>query len=176
MKASMVDSGRRVLLILTLGALAVWPVRVAVQEPLRAPTGQGTVVRIDAAEARRVATEVRESSSIQLADGLEIGVWATGHLVADALALDVAATEIGLVRRDSGVNLDRHGETQQDAGASISANSIDFDTTTPTLIGRGRLFRFGVPNPFDAAKFTTSKGPAKRGRPVTQTAGGNGAS
>jgi filamentous hemagglutinin family protein len=68
-----------------------------------------------------------------------------------ALLLDVAASEIGLVRRDSGVVLDRSGETQQDPGASISANTIDFGILTPVAIGPGRGTRFGLPNPFDRA-------------------------
>jgi filamentous hemagglutinin family protein len=66
-----------------------------------------------------------------------------------ALQLDVAASDIALVRRDSGVVLDRAGETQQDPGASISANTIDFGTLTPVSIGPGRGTRFGLPNPFD---------------------------
>ena len=73
-----------------------------------------------------------------------------------ACALDVAkcglvvrASEIGLVRRRSGIELDRTGETQQDGGPSILANSIDFGIVAPRTIGSGRSFLFGLPNPFD---------------------------
>ena len=68
-----------------------------------------------------------------------------------ALVLDVDASEIGLVRRASGVVFDRAGESQQDPGSSISANTIDFGTVSPVEIGPGQGARFGVPNPFDTA-------------------------
>ena len=67
-----------------------------------------------------------------------------------ALGLTVVAGEIGLIRRAAGVVFDRSGETQQDGGPSISANSIDFRGVTPSLIGSGRSYSFGLPDPFDA--------------------------
>jgi len=75
-----------------------------------------------------------------------------------ALTLDVAASDIGLVRRNSGVTLDRTGETQRDPGASIAANTINFGNITPTQIGPGAGVRFGVPNPFDTANLPTFLG------------------
>jgi len=68
-----------------------------------------------------------------------------------ALGLTVTASDIGLVRRQNGVNLDHRGETQQDAGATILANTIDFGPIAPTQFGSGRGFRFGVPDPWDTA-------------------------
>lgn len=62
---------------------------VSVQTPMVPPQKVGEVVRVGAEEARRVAREVRESSAITTAPGLDVSVWATGHLVADALALDI---------------------------------------------------------------------------------------
>ncbi len=97
-------ANRLTLAVLTMGALAAWQASVAVQEPPRAPTGQGTVATVDAAEARRVAAETRASMPIQVADGLEVNIWATGHLVADALSLDVApdgAVYVGSTPRGS---------------------------------------------------------------------------
>jgi hypothetical protein len=55
------------------------------------------------------------------------------------------------VRRDSALVLDQSGETRQDPGASISANTIDFGPVTPVAFGPGRGTRFGLPNPFDRA-------------------------
>ncbi len=74
-------------------------------------------------------------------------------ILGDVAAIDlrVVAGEIGLMRRRSGIVLDRLGETQQDAGPSILANSIDFGGVVPTMIGSGRSFRFGLPDPFDFA-------------------------
>ena len=74
---------------LTLAALAAWQAAVVVQTPVKPPMKTGEVVRLDAAEARRAALETRQSMPIQLAEGLEVNVWATKHLVADALALDI---------------------------------------------------------------------------------------
>jgi hypothetical protein len=73
-----------------------------------------------------------------------------------ALTLDVTAGEIGLLRRESGINLDLGGQTHRDGGPSISANTIDFGGLTPRVIGRGRTPRFGLPDPFatdDALSF-----------------------
>jgi filamentous hemagglutinin family protein len=67
-----------------------------------------------------------------------------------ALTLDVTAGEIGLLRRESGINLDLGGQTHRDGGPSISANTIDFGGQTPRVIGRGRSPRFGLPDPFAA--------------------------
>ena len=58
-------------------------------------------MRVDAAEARRVAEETRQSMPIQLADGLEVTVWAPKQLVADALALDVDANGVVYVDLDA---------------------------------------------------------------------------
>ncbi|MFP6655480.1 MAG: hypothetical protein VCB25_07615, partial [Myxococcota bacterium] len=73
--------------------------------------------------------------------------------IGDVSAIDLAviADSIGLVRRGAGRARDRSGETQQDGGASIIANTIDFMGVMPTQIGSGSSFRFGLPNPFEAA-------------------------
>jgi quinoprotein glucose dehydrogenase len=74
---------------LTVVAFATWQTIVVVQTPSKPPMKPGEVVKLDAAEARRAAQETRQSMPIQLADGLEVNVWAPKPLVADALALDI---------------------------------------------------------------------------------------
>ncbi|MCC7044135.1 MAG: HEAT repeat domain-containing protein, partial [Acidobacteria bacterium] len=78
----------------TLAVLAAWQVVVSVQTPMQPPMKTGEVVQLDAAEARQAAEDARKSLPITLADGLEVNVWASGHLVADTLALDVDANGI----------------------------------------------------------------------------------
>jgi len=73
-----------------------------------------------------------------------------------ALTLAVTAPEIFLLRRSSGTFTDLTGETQPDAGPSISANTFAFENPggsplVPQITGRGRSPIFGVPNPFDPA-------------------------
>lgn len=82
---------------LTLMALAARQAGVAVQTPAKPPMKAGEVVRLDAAEARRAADEARKSMPIQLAEGLEVNVWAPKQLVADALALDIDANGVAYV-------------------------------------------------------------------------------
>src|SRR5688572_3182661 len=83
---------RRVALAgLALAALVGLPVVVAVQTSKQPPKKAGEVVQIDADEARKSAAEARQASSLQLANGLEVNVWATGQLVADSLAIDIDA-------------------------------------------------------------------------------------
>jgi len=67
-----------------------------------------------------------------------------------ALELEVAANEIGLLRRDSGITADAKGQTHKDGGPAIVANTLDFGAVTPRVIGRGRNPRFGLPDPFRA--------------------------
>ena len=74
---------------LTVVGLAAWQAGVAVQTPVKPPAKMGEVVKLDAAEARSAALETRKSMPVQVADGLEVSVWASRHLVADALALDI---------------------------------------------------------------------------------------
>jgi hypothetical protein len=69
-----------------------------------------------------------------------------------ALDLAVVAGSIGLVRRDPGITDDRTGETQQDSGPSIAANTIDFGNVFPVAIGPGKGPIFGAPDPFDQSK------------------------
>jgi quinoprotein glucose dehydrogenase len=76
--------------IVTTVSIALWQVDVSVQTPAKPPVKAGEVVRLSPAEARRSAQEARRALPIQLADGLEVNVWAPKQLVADALALDVA--------------------------------------------------------------------------------------
>jgi putative membrane-bound dehydrogenase-like protein len=76
---------------LTLAALTAWQTRVAVQTPAKAPVKAGEAVTLDPAEARRIAQQTRQSIPVQLADGLEVGIWATKQLVADTLPLDIDA-------------------------------------------------------------------------------------
>ncbi len=89
---------RRVALAgLVLAALAGLPVVVAVQTPMQPPMKRGEVVQLEAVEARQAAAEARKTSSVELAPGLEANVWATGHLVADALSLDIDANGVAYV-------------------------------------------------------------------------------
>jgi filamentous hemagglutinin family protein len=83
------------------------------------------------------------TATIDVADGFA----AIGDV--SAIELAVTADSIGLVRRSAGIARDQSGETRQDGGASIIANTIDFMGVTPTQIGSGPSFRFGLPNPFD---------------------------
>ncbi len=69
-----------------------------------------------------------------------------------SLSLRVSnASQIGLVRRNSGVTLGLDGSTTKDGGASILANTIDFGGLPPQLFGIGKDTRFGLPNPYDPA-------------------------
>lgn len=74
---------------LTLAAVVGLPVMVTVQTPGKPPVKPGEVVRLTADEARKAAAEDRQAASIQLANGLELNVWAPGQLVADTLAIDI---------------------------------------------------------------------------------------
>ena len=75
---------------LTLAAVTAWQTRVAVQTP-GPPVKAGEAVKLDPAEARRIAQQTRQSIPLQLADGLEVSIWATKQLVADTLPLDLDA-------------------------------------------------------------------------------------
>lgn len=71
-----------------------------------------------------------------------------------ALTLAVTAPEIFLLRRSSGTFTDLTGETQPDAGPSISANTFAFEDPSgsplvPEIAGQGKRPIFGVPDPFD---------------------------
>jgi filamentous hemagglutinin family protein len=71
-----------------------------------------------------------------------------------ALSLAVTAPEIFLLRRSSGTFTDLAGETQPDAGPSISANTFVFEgpggsPLVPEIVGRGKTPIFGVVDPFD---------------------------
>ena len=96
--------GKVALTGLAFAMMAGLPAIVAVQAPKRPPLKTGEVVQLDAAEARRAAQETRQAMPIQLADGLEVNVWAPKQLVADALALDVdpnGAVYVGSTPRGS---------------------------------------------------------------------------
>ena len=62
----------------------------------------------------------------------------------------VDAAEIGLVRRNAGITNVADGNSTQDGGAVIMANSIDFGAATIEQIGFGKDTRFGLQNLFDA--------------------------
>ncbi|ODS53131.1 MAG: hypothetical protein ABS36_14420 [Acidobacteria bacterium SCN 69-37] len=97
LRSSVPAAGRRrrlAVLVAAVAAMAALPVVVSVQTPAHPPMKPGEVVQLDAAEARTAAQELRQSMAIDLAPGLEIDVWATSHLVADALGLDVDANGI----------------------------------------------------------------------------------
>src|SRR5688572_19496392 len=79
---------------LALAGIVALPAVVAVQAPKQPPMKAGEVVRLGAEEARKLAAEARQASSIQLASGLEVNVWATGQLVADSLAMDIDANGV----------------------------------------------------------------------------------
>jgi hypothetical protein len=83
---------------------------------------------------------------------VEVGAGRVARLGSvSALALEVVADEIELVRAQSGVYLDRTGETRGDAGPAISVNSLDFAGTVPRIVGAGRTPYFGFPDPFSPA-------------------------
>jgi putative membrane-bound dehydrogenase-like protein len=91
-------SSRRLALTgLSLMAVMTLPVVVAVQTPGRAPVKPGEVVQLTAEEARKAAAEAREGLSIQLADGLELNVWAGEQLVADTLPIDIDSHGVAYV-------------------------------------------------------------------------------
>ena len=60
----------------------------------------------------------------------------------------IDAAEIGLVRRAPGVTLIGDGETTQDGGSLLIANSFDFGGADLRAIGAGRLPTFALPNTF----------------------------
>lgn len=68
-----------------------------------------------------------------------------------ATDIDVTASAILLVLRNSGATFLPNGSSTQDAGPSILANTIDFGGAPLSAVGSGKLTRFGVPNPFDPA-------------------------
>src|SRR6187397_54627 len=82
---------------LALAAVVSLPAIVAVQAPKQPPMKAGEVVRLSAEEARKTAAEARQASSIQLASGLEVNVWAPGPLVADSLAIDIDPNGVAYV-------------------------------------------------------------------------------
>ena len=82
---------------LALAAVTGLPAVVAVQTPGGPPAKAGEVVRLDPEEARRAADEARRGASLQVADGLEATVWATGRLVADSLPIDIDANGVAYV-------------------------------------------------------------------------------
>ncbi len=72
--------------------------------------------------------------------------------IGDAAAIELVAeaAEVGIFRRSPVVSFDREGDSFQDGGVSILANTIDFGGAPLRLLGRGRDPRFGVQNPFSA--------------------------
>jgi putative heme-binding domain-containing protein len=89
---------RRIVLAgLVLAAIGALPAIVGVQTSRQPPIKAGEVVRLDAGEASKSAAEARRASSIRLANGLEVNVWAPGALVADALAIDIDANGVAYV-------------------------------------------------------------------------------
>ncbi len=91
----------------------------------------------------------------KLSVGGNLSIAASGALAAfsdvSALSFQVDAGQIGLLRRDSGVTLDAKGQTHRDGGPAIVANTLDLGGSTPSVIGRGRTPRFGLPDPFNAS-------------------------
>ncbi len=88
-----------------VGALvAATSVPVYVQTPIVPPTEMGDVMQLPPEEARRAAEQARQAAAIQLAEGLEVNVWATGHLVADTFPIDLdrnGAAYVGATPRGS---------------------------------------------------------------------------
>ena len=80
-----------------LAAILSVPVVVAVQTPKKPPMKAGEIVSLSAGDARKAADEIRKATSIQLADGLEMNLWASEQLVADALAMDMDANGVAYV-------------------------------------------------------------------------------
>ncbi len=97
-ESSSARSSRRLALTgLSLMAVIALPVVVAVQTPAHPPVKPGEVVQLTPDEARKAAAEERDSLSIQLADGLELNVWAPGPLVADTLPIDIDSHGVAYV-------------------------------------------------------------------------------
>ena len=82
---------------LMLAAVFGLPVVLLLQTPGHPPKKAGEIVRLTPDEARASAAEARKASSIQLADGLEVNVWAPGQLVADSLAIDIDPNGVAYV-------------------------------------------------------------------------------
>lgn len=55
------------------------------------PSTQPESVRLDAGEAARAAEELRKSVNVELAQGLELRLWASERLITDPVAIDVDA-------------------------------------------------------------------------------------
>jgi quinoprotein glucose dehydrogenase len=94
--------------LVSLGLVAAFVVAtsasVYVQTPIVPPTEMGDVMQLPPEEARQAAEEARKAAAIQLADGLEVSVWATGHLVADTFPIDLdpyGAAYVGATPRGS---------------------------------------------------------------------------
>jgi putative membrane-bound dehydrogenase-like protein len=97
-ESSSARSSRRLAITgLSLMAVMAVPVVVAVQTPAQPPMKAGEVVQLSAEEARKAAAEAKEGLSIQLADGLELNVWAPMPLVADTLPIDIDSHGVAYV-------------------------------------------------------------------------------
>ena len=73
-----------------LALAAVWT--AASQPPSPAPTpppDKPRVIRLEPAEARRLAQEARKSVAVEMAPGLELTLWAPARFVTDPVALDL---------------------------------------------------------------------------------------
>jgi putative membrane-bound dehydrogenase-like protein len=65
--------------------------------PPQPPAGQGNTATLPPADAVRIARETRAATSAQLAPGLELSLWASGHLVGDPLAIEITPHGVAYV-------------------------------------------------------------------------------
>jgi len=81
--------GARRLGALVVAAGALLTAKMSVSAGDQAALPPPTTVRLSPADALRLSREGRQSVSAQLADGLELTLWASGSLVADPIAMDI---------------------------------------------------------------------------------------
>jgi putative membrane-bound dehydrogenase-like protein len=96
--------------------------------PPQPPTGAGSVARLSSDEARRIAREIRAATNAQLAPGLELALWASGHLVGDPLAIDITPTGVAYViaspRSSQLVDIRRHPDWVPDVHALETVDDL----------------------------------------------------
>jgi len=84
--------GARVALYVTslgIAADGLFTTRMSVSAGDQAALPPAATVRLTPADALRLSREGRQSVSVQMADGLELTLWASSQLVADAIAMDI---------------------------------------------------------------------------------------
>ncbi len=97
----------------------------------------GEIVRLDADEARRLADEARRQVTVELADGVDLSLWAPEALLVDPVALDIDPDGTMWVASTSRNNLPIDIRAHQDWMATVhtlktSGQLLDFYRTLMT--------------------------------------------